>query len=431
MKRLFLVLALAGMLSGAAYAAELDPLLRPDAGLWNMSGEMILRNVPDTFRWMDRTRSRLRFNAKTSRAQLSLFGRNVQEVIFDFREGRVSGLSVSVYNRGDAGTMEKKSFDELLDELRASLQSCAGKECRPQSQNATVDGSRLRSQVWKTAWSDIVLRWSLSSREPEYAAVDFYPPGTAPRIKDGLKTTVGSSELEAKVQTDPDGSHYLLIPMVDQGAKGYCVAATVERVLRYYGSNIDQHVIAKLAESDAEKGTSIGKIIDVLESSQSKLGIRFERLYRYDFDVRKMIKEYNSIARRMDAKKIDLDDYVFVVDRSRYFDFKSLMESLDFKILRDIRMRDNRDYRDFLETVREKIDSGVPLCWSTFIIPGAGDTGSSEFGLHMRIITGYNDKTGEIIFSDSWGVGHEKKKLKNEDAWSITTNLIALEPRRK
>ena len=221
MKRIVCALLSAVALSGAAVAAELDPLLGTGRELWKMSGEAVLRSIPDTFIWMDQAKSRLRFNARTSRAKLSLYGRNVQEAIFDVRNGQVVALSVSVYNRGDAGTMEKKSFDELLDELRAALQSCAGKECRPQSQNATVDGSRLRSQVWKTAWSDIVLRWSLSSREPEYAAVDFYPPGTAPRIKDGLKTTVGSSELEAKVQTDPDGSHYLLIPMVDQGAKGY------------------------------------------------------------------------------------------------------------------------------------------------------------------------------------------------------------------
>ena len=51
--------------------------------------------------------------------------------------------------------------------------------------------------------------------------------------------------------------------------------------------------------------------------------------------------------------------------------------------------------------------------------------------MHMRIITGYNTKTGEIIYSDSWGAEHEKKVMKPEDAWGITVNLIALEPRRR
>ena len=356
--------------------------------------------------------------------------------IFDFRGGRVVSLSVSVYNRGDAGNIGKKPFEKMLEELREQIQNVAGAKLRPMSQNATVSGSRLRSLVWKTGRSDIVLRWSLSRNLPEYIAVDFYPPGRAPRsLKDGIKTTVGSSELEAKVKTDADGSRYMLIPMVDQGAKGYCVAATVERVLRYYGSNLDQHVIAKLAESDADRGTSINKLVDVLEGNQNKLGIRFKQLYRYELDnfndLKKVIKDYNSIARRRDQKKIDLDDYLFVVGRSRYLDFGSLMKALDFNIFREVRMQESRDCREFFETVRENIDNGVPLCWSTFIIPGVGDTNSSEFGMHMRIITGYNDKTGEIIFSDSWGAGHEKKSLKNEDAWSITVNLVSLEPRRK
>ena len=177
------------------------------------------------------------------------------------------------------------------------------------------------------------------------------------------------------------------------------------------------------------------KLVDVLEGNQNKLGIRFKQLYRYELDnfndLKKVIKDYNSIARRRDQKKIDLDDYLFVVGRSRYLDFGSLMKALDFNIFREVRMQESRDCREFFETVRENIDNGVPLCWSTFIIPGVGDTNSSEFGMHMRIITGYNDKTGEIIFSDSWGAGHEKKSLKNEDAWSITVNLVSLEPRRK
>lgn len=98
MRKLFSALVSAVVLFCAAYAAELDPLLRDGAEeLWKMSGESVVRAVPDTFTWMDQAHSRLRFNARTSRKILSLFGRNVQEAIFDFRGGRVVSLSVSVY----------------------------------------------------------------------------------------------------------------------------------------------------------------------------------------------------------------------------------------------------------------------------------------------------------------------------------------------
>jgi hypothetical protein len=43
--------------------------------------------------------------------------------------------------------------------------------------------------------------------------------------------------------------------MVDQGDKGYCVVASVERVMRYYGAAVDQHELAQVANSDAAIGT--------------------------------------------------------------------------------------------------------------------------------------------------------------------------------
>ena len=47
-------------------------------------------------------------------------------------------------------------------------------------------------------------------------------------------------------------------------------------------------------------------------------------------------------------------------------------------------------------------------------------------GGHMRLVIGYNEKTGEIIYSDSWGMGHEEKRMKAADAWTITNNLFFL-----
>ena len=46
----------------------------------------------------------------------------------------------------------------------------------------------------------------------------------------------------------------------------------------------------------------------------------------------------------------------------------------------------------------------------------------------MRLIVGYNAKTEEILYSDSWGAGHELKRMKADDAWTITTGLMTVEP---
>ena len=42
---------------------------------------------------------------------------------------------------------------------------------------------------------------------------------------------------------------------------------------------------------------------------------------------------------------------------------------------------------------------------------------------------GYNAKSNSIIYTDSWGKGHEKKTLPLNDAWTQTLMLIAVTPR--
>jgi hypothetical protein len=46
----------------------------------------------------------------------------------------------------------------------------------------------------------------------------------------------------------------------------------------------------------------------------------------------------------------------------------------------------------------------------------------------MRLIIGYNTKTQELLYSDSWGSGHELKRLPMADAYTISTGLATVEP---
>ncbi|MEI3000651.1 MAG: hypothetical protein V8T86_07080, partial [Victivallis sp.] len=98
------------------------------------------------------------------RAPLTLFGRRVLEVIIDVKDEKISELNVSVYNRGDAGEMPKKTFDALLDAVENRLAGFAGRENVPQTQNVSVEGSRIRSKVWRTDAYDVVMRWSYTQR---------------------------------------------------------------------------------------------------------------------------------------------------------------------------------------------------------------------------------------------------------------------------
>ncbi len=58
--------------------------------------------------------------------------------------------------------------------------------------------------------------------------------------------------------------------------------------------------------------------------------------------------------------------------------------------------------------------------------PGLPQTG----GGHMRLIIGYNDKKDEIIYTDSWGKGHGKKRMLASNAFCMTNVILALPPIR-
>ena len=47
----------------------------------------------------------------------------------------------------------------------------------------------------------------------------------------------------------------------------------------------------------------------------------------------------------------------------------------------------------------------------------------------MRMIIGYNAKTHEILYSDTWGEAHALKRMKEENAWAMTKGLVVLKPR--
>ncbi len=88
------------------------------------------------------------------------------------------------------------------------------------------------------------------------------------------------------------------------------------------------------------------------------------------------------------------------------------------------------DERMFLKEIRDYIDDGLPLLWSLELgrFPEVPQLSPQTSGGHMRLIVGYNDKTQEIIFSDSWGARHEAKRMKMTDSYRASHGLFVLKP---
>ena len=91
-------------------------------------------------------------------------------------------------------------------------------------------------------------------------------------------------------------------------------------------------------------------------------------------------------------------------------------------------MKNSADFGKFKRVIQRSIDEGVPLLWSVRLGIVAEKEIPQASGGHMRIIVGYNTATNEVLYSDSWGAGHEEKRMSIDDAWTVTTGLGSLQP---
>ena len=80
--------------------------------------------------------------------------------------------------------------------------------------------------------------------------------------------------------------------------------------------------------------------------------------------------------------------------------------------------------------IDQQIDKGIPLFWGVTLGTYPEPEIPQSKGGHMRLIIGYNDKKREILYTDSWGAGHELKRMPADWAWTISHCLMYMKPLR-
>lgn len=217
--------------------------------------------------------------------------------------------------------------------------------------------------------------------------------------------------------------------MVDQGPKGYCAVAATERVLKYYGSNVDQHTIAQLVNTNA--GTNPITMIEMLKKAGPKLGIKIY-IYltppdlakgynsRETRDYVREIEGFNRLLKKEDQGSIPLAYPIVSQIKGEKLDLFKEYKCIQHKT----------DFKKFKSTIKKNIDLGIPVVWGLFlgVVPENGKTPQSMGG-HMRLIIGYNKDLSELVFTDTWGAGHEFKTIKSDDAWIVTSFYGIFKPK--
>ncbi len=431
---------------------------------WGQKATVFMRSVNQpnavrSFDWISEdARDEARYPKWTNSPEVTLWGFKVWESLAQFKDGALVRLKVSLYNRGDVEVKDgptgmicgQKQITHLLRAVDARLvQWCGhkGKDIRSGSVRAKGVTAHER-RFLKGDESLACMMWSYSGQSRDALVLEYVTlvfesltPENNPRfpqarhrstVRDPRRPT--AKGLAAHVTRTVHGDVYIdEFPMVDQGAKGYCAVATVERILRYYGREVDQHVLAQLAESSGRLGTSMQALYKALRKAGAQLGISVRNLQGIEPEIeewRKLAGDYNRQARREHKSKITEEQWASTSDGVVTYNFGDLIDAFDWDVYTHYKLkREQYELKKFRKYVKENIDAGVPLVWSVILGKVPEPRLAQVGGGHMRTIIGYNEKNDEIIYSDSWGPGHEFKKMPAPVAFTITTQLNLLAPR--
>ena len=397
------------------------------------SGEIFTKETSELFNrerysWVERDKV-MRFPTPS----FSLFGMKTGETIVEMKDGKVARVRAYLHNRGDDGAISDDAFRTITQGAIATLDGKFGAkrkqlDFKPDPTSSYLDVSGL---CWDSANARILLEYALKGQQTgrlvpasDYLRLTIYPAGAEIPSDITMRQRAANTDIKRNATALGTAGRVITnIPMVDQGNKGYCAAAAVARILNYYGyDRLDQHQIALWAKSDAQDGTSNDAM---MRGIRRVLQDRYKLVVR-EFDeidgqaVMKILEKYNEVAKKEGRPPI-------ILPRGVVIDISTLWSMFAPVLLKKARASSTSQNDFWMRRIKEHIDKGIPVIWSVVLGCVKEEGLPQAVGGHMRLIIGYDD--GNIIYSDTWGAGHERKTMPLADAISITTGLKVVSPR--
>lgn len=452
MKKFFISACLAvlsALLGAQEIPKELNMLdvLGRDCSLFNKADPAtLLARKPGNlcamlFRWTSDKQDDARYPGYANSPKLTLFSLPVCEMNFRFKNGKADNLYVMYYNRGDLAPIGEGKFESLTHSLVRELSEFTGEKGVEKTGKLSKD-DRITRHIWLKDDFIFEAKWSIRKIKneitPEYLQLEIYrfDPKLDPRKQDVVRTGAQSGAkkkpAENVVRDKETGEVFIDgVPMVDQGTKGYCVPAVIERILRYYGNeDATQHTIAQLSGSDASGGTSTEEMLKQVKRAGPKLGVKTNVLYQRvesPEDFEKLLKKYNACAKKNFKGKKNVRPVI----RDNTYYIQETVAQMDPEVELKMWSGEKAELKKFHRAIRENVEKGIPVVWCVDLGKYPEEKLNPQTaGGHMRLIIGYNEKEKTVCFSDSWGSGHEKKTMPEEQAWAMTQMYFILLPRK-
>lgn len=311
-------------------------------------------------------------------------------------KGRVTQVSMVFANSGDR--CNPRQFEQDTQKIESALKPMLGEPM----QTFFGQTRKIRYKVRRWNWKGHAI---LLETPENYVGVRVIPAELADR--EGRAEVIAYQQLRdtlsQRVKKRENGDVIISeMPMVDQGPKGYCVPATWERYLRYIGIQADMYVLALAGQTKAGGGTSANLMFENVEALARRNGRRFEQL-----DLALTVPNL--------AKYIDKG---FPLMWGIFFD-PELDKRISTRTKEREAVTDWKSWPEKLKTARNVRKVGRKMLQMPDS-PGAEVTNG-----HVRMITGYNAKTGEVAMSDSWGKRFEERWATVEEAQAMTQHETA------
>jgi hypothetical protein len=245
-------------LYAASIPRSIDPLLKAGES-WKMTPDdfekIFTENNNRLYVWLTLDRTRAKLSRKlygNMDIDLTAFDGQVpvQEVTVDFADGRLNLITVSIYNRADSGQITTDAF--------ANRFKTAGKKvgellvAKPQRRTADAkNGLLTEGYSWNSRETGVALleynEGALEKADREFLRLRIARPDAVGSLAASMTNTRGGAaaklgDFPKNIKKEANGDILISgMPMVDQGDKGYCVCASVQRVFEYYGIGADMH----------------------------------------------------------------------------------------------------------------------------------------------------------------------------------------------
>lgn len=369
--------------------------LMGDANLWDDSAADMTKRIGAPFESTKLADSSVYTTYAKGKSGLAAM---LAQIRITEKAGKVSQVDLVFFNKGDSAggkktkqktqspTKQLASIEkQQLASIRKSLNEFSGEAA---AGTWGYGRTKNKAEIWN--YENIVL--SLEHKPKEFIILHITPAGADVSAN---QKSVAAADFDGKVNVanSPNGDVFIKnIPMVDQGPKGYCVPATIERVLKYYSiPDIDMHKIAAACKTSAGGGTTLAGVKN---------------------------------------------------------DFKKVCNT--FKL----RMSDVGSFS--MNSIVSMVDKGIPICWALFstepytkrmmgnsekrksetnfdnymsFINGQKKLSKAREGPHVCLIIGYNKKSKEIAVSNSWGERFDIAWVRFDDAKIVSNSLFVINPR--